>query len=238
MSRKSIVQKIFLIVFISLTALTSTVWASKNSASTETRTIKKGKLTLLFACKSAEFSEETNQKLIDAFFEVYPTLVKKYNKKSTSTVSFVIDPEYDGVAATSNDMVVFSEKYMTSHPGDIDIVTHEVMHIVQAYGNKSGMPGWLTEGIADYVRNTYGIDNAGAGWKLPEFSDKQSFRNSYRITARFFVWMEQSGYKGLVKKLDQSGRDKTYENGAIWKKLTGKTIEELWADYAKNPSLS
>lgn len=238
MSSRSIFRKAIFVLLVAVIGLNTAAWATKNQTSTETRTIKKGKLTLVFTCKSADFSEETNQKLIQTFFKVYPELVKAYNKKSPETVTFIIDPEYDGVAATSNDQVVFSVKYMTSHPNDIDVVTHEVMHIVQAYGEESGMPGWLTEGIADYVRYAYGVDNAGSGWKLPEFSNNQNFQNSYRITARFLAWMEKSGYKGIVKKLDQAGRDKTYENGAIWKKLTGKSIDELWADYAKNPALS
>lgn len=205
--------------------------------STELRTIKKGKFTLQFTCKSADFSEEINQKLISTFFEVYPTLVKTYNKNSPRVVTFVVDPEYDGVAATSNDKVVFSVKYMSSHPNDIDVVTHEVMHIVQAYGQRSGMPGWVTEGIADYVRYAYGVNNEGAGWRLPDFSEKHSYQNSYRITARFFAWIEQN-HKGVIRKLDQAGRDKAYEKGAIWQKLTGKTIDELWSEYSKNPRLA
>ena len=201
------------------------------------KTIKHGKYTLIFENKSSSFSQETSQKLIDTYFKVYPKLVKKYNKKVTKIVTFVIDPDYDGVAGTSNNRVVFSVKYMTENPNDIDVVTHEVMHIVQSYAGGNGMPGWLTEGIADYVRYAYGVDNAGAGWSLPEFSEKQSYKNSYRITARFLVWLEKSGQKGIVKKLDQAGRDKTYENGAIWKKLTGKTIDELWIDYSQNSSI-
>lgn len=209
---------------------------AENATNTELRTIKKGKFTLNFTCKSADFSEAINQKLIDTFFEVYPTLVKTYNKKSPRVVTFEIDPEYNGVAATSNDKVVFSVKYMSTHPNDIDVVTHEVMHIVQAYGQRSGMPGWVTEGIADYVRYAYGVNNAGAGWRLPDFSEKHSYQNSYRITARFFAWIEQN-HKGVIRKLDQAGRDKTYEKGAIWQKLTGKTIDELWSEYSKNPRL-
>ena len=203
----------------------------------EVKTIKKGRYTLVFECKAPLFSQATSQKLIDTYFKVYPKLVKKYNKKATKIVTFIIDPDYDGVAGTSNDRVVFSSKYMTSHPDDIDVVTHETMHIVQSYGGKSGMPGWLTEGIADYVRYAYGVDNSGAGWSLPKFSEKQSYKNSYRITARFLVWLEKSGHKGIVKKLDQAGRDKTYDNGAIWEKLAGKTIDELWIDYSQNSSL-
>ena len=218
-------------------AIFSFLSVAENATNTESRTIKKGKFTLNFTCKSADFSEAINQKLIDTFFEVYPTLVKTYNKKSPRVVTFEIDPEYNGVAATSNDKVVFSVKYMSTHPNDIDVVTHEVMHIVQAYGQRSGMPGWVTEGIADYVRYAYGVNNSGAGWRLPEFSEKHNYQNSYRITARFFAWLELKN-KGIVKKLDQAGRDKTYEKGAIWQKLTGKTIDELWTDYCKNPAIS
>lgn len=235
MRNKTNKLKFIAILFLSLTGAISSVMGSRTS--TEMRTIKKGKFTLNFTCKSADFNEEINQKLINTFFEVYPTLVKTYNKKSPKVVTFLIDPEYDGVAGTSNDKVVFSVKYMSSHPGDIDVVTHEVMHIVQAYGPHSGMPGWVTEGIADYVRYAYGVDNAGAGWRLPDLSEKHNYQNSYRITARFFAWLELK-HKGIIQKLDQAGRDKTYEKGAIWKKLTGKTIDELWSDYSKNPALS
>ncbi len=218
-------------------ALAVSIGSVVGQTSTELRVIKRGKFTLNFTCKSAQFSEEINQKLIETFFQVYPTLVKTYNKKSPKLVTFIIDPEYDGVAATSNDRVVFSEKYMSSHPNDIDVVTHEVMHIVQAYGDRSGMPIWVTEGIADYVRSAYGVANAAAGWRLPEFSDKQNYRNSYRITARFFAWLELN-YKGIIVKMDRAGREKTYNDGEMWKQLTGKTVDELWADYSKNPAIS
>ena len=201
------------------------------------QTIKKGKYTLVFECKAPLFSKEISQKLIDTYFKVYPALVKQYNRKATRVVTFVIDPDYDGVAGTSDDRVVFSTKYMTSHPNDIDVVTHETMHIVQAYGNNSRIPGWLTEGIADYARYAYGVSNEKAGWSLPKFSAKQNYNNSYRITARFLAWLEYSGHKGIVKKLDQAGRDKTYDKGEIWKKLTGKTIDELWLAYSQNPAL-
>lgn len=231
-------QTILVFVFAFLNS--SVVWAqdpATTKPANEIKTIKKGRYTLIFECKAPAFNPAISQRLIDTYFKVYPKLVKKYNKKATKSVTFVIDPDYNGVAGTSNGRVVFSAKYMTSHPGDIDIVTHETMHIAQSYGGRSGIPGWLTEGIADYVRYASGVDNAGAGWSLPKFSDKQSYKNSYRITARFLAWLEYAGHKGIVKQLDQAGRDKTYDNGAIWSKLTGKTIDELWADYAKNPSL-
>ena len=219
------------LLFVSFTV--SGFAQNSDNAASESKTITKGKYTLIFESKDPSFSKELSQILIDTHFKVYPTLVKTFNKDSRDTIRFVIDPNYDGVAVTSNGRVVYSSKYMTKNPGDIDVVTHEVMHIVQGYGGRSGMPGWLTEGIADYVRYEYGVANPAGGWRLPKFSESHSYTNSYRIAARFLVWLENSGHKGIVKKLDQAGRDRTYEQGALWQKLTGKTVDELWADYVK-----
>ena len=233
--RWSVLTTLILFLGISITCLAQKPAAV--SSTDKVQTIKKGEYTLVFECKAPSFSPEISQKLIDTYFKVYPALVKQYNRKATRLVTFVIDPDYDGVAGTSNDRIVYSTKYMTKHPDDIDVVTHETMHIVQSYGDESNMPGWLTEGIADYARYAYGVSNEKAGWSLPKFSAKQNYDNSYRITARFLAWLEYSGHKGIVKKLDQAGRDKTYDNGEIWKKLTGKTIDELWLTYSQNPTL-
>jgi len=233
--RQTILFSLIVLLSNSMDCMSQNALEAKST--NDVKTIKKGRYSLVFECKAPTFDQKISQKLIDTYFKVYPKLVKKFNKKSTRIVTFVIDPNYNGVAATSNGRVIFSSKYMTAHPGDIDIVTHETMHIVQGYGGRSGMPGWLTEGIADYIRYAFGVDNIGGGWSLPKFSEKQSYKNSYRITARFLAWLEYSGHKGIVKKLDQAGRDKAYDNGLIWEKLAGKNIDDLWKDYSQNPSI-
>ncbi|TWR24466.1 secretory protein [Mucilaginibacter achroorhodeus] len=198
-------------------------------------TLKKNGYMLIVSGNDGNFDKALRQKLITTFFEVYPGIVKEYNKNSLKTVNFFIDTAYHGVAATDNGRVVFSASYMTKHPNDIDVVTHEVMHIVQDYGNTNG-PWWITEGIADYVRNEYGIANQAAGWKLPDYKPTQNFDNSYRITARFFTWIEKHVKKGTIKKLDDIMRKHTYSENTF-KQLTGKTVEELWREYAANPVL-
>jgi len=105
--------------------------------------------------------------------------------------------------------VVYSSIWMDKHPEDIDVVTHEVMHIVQNYGHSVG-PGWLTEGIADYARFKFGVDNAGAKWALPALKPEHHYKNSYRITAGFFNWIEQHVKKGTIKAVDKSLRDHSY----------------------------
>lgn len=196
-------------------------------------TIRKNGYTLIFVSKDQGLNLSVKQKLIDTYFEVYPVLVKTFNKKATKDVLFIVDTDYKAVAESSGNMVRFSADYLRAHPYDTDVVTHETMHIVQGYGYSAG-PVWLTEGIADYVRYQYGIDNAGSKWSLPAYSPAQSYTDSYRITGRFFLWIEKNVKPGMIKKLDESLRDHTYTTNT-WKALTGKTLDELWAGYAENP---
>lgn len=222
-------KKIFL---LSLLACLSLAPFSKLNAQEIT---KKNGYTLSFESNFAALDPQLKKRLIETFFIVYPKLAKEYNPKTLKEVKFFVDTSYKGVAATANGKVTFSSIWMVKHPEDIDVVTHEVMHIVQDYGNSVG-PGWLTEGIADYARYKFGVDNAGAKWTLPALKPEHSYKNSYRITARFFAWIEKKVKSGTIKAVDASLRDHTY-TAAIWPKLTGKDLDALWADYVKNPEL-
>ncbi|WP_316799961.1 basic secretory protein-like protein [Pedobacter frigidisoli] len=194
---------------------------------------KKKGYSLTFISKDPNLDPKVRQNLIDTYFEIYPTLVKTFNNKSTHHVQFVVDTAYKAVAEASGNRILFSAGYMKAHPTDIDVVTHETMHIVQGYGYSAG-PVWLTEGIADYVRYKYGVDNVGSKWSLPAFNEKQSYKNSYRITARFFAWLEQNVKEGLIAQLDSQLRAHKYTEES-WVELTGKNIDQLWGDYSKNP---
>ncbi len=197
-------------------------------------TTTKDGYTLVFVNKAPGFSRDIQKNLTETYFAVYPKLRDTFNKKSRKEVLFVVDTAYGGVAETSDGRILFSSKYMKAHPTDIDIVTHEGMHVVQGYGYGSG-PVWLTEGIADYVRYKFGYDNVGSKWYLPAYNAKQNYKNSYRVTGRFFVWLEQNVKEGLIAKIDDLLRKKEYTIDT-WKNLTGKTLDELWEEYGENPN--
>ncbi|MCC9165776.1 basic secretory family protein [Pontibacter harenae] len=170
-----------------------------------------------------------------AFFTVYPQEAKRFNPNTARKVTFIIDPNYNGVAAASNGIIRYSPLWMLRNPNDIDVVTHEAFHIVQAYEGGAG-PGWLTEGITDYVRYKYGVANAAGNWSLPDLKPEHSYTNSYRITGRFLAWLENNVNAKIVDSLDAALRSKAY-TPETWVKLTGKTVDELWQDYTKNPKL-
>ena len=190
-------------------------------------------ITLIFINKDAGFSKEEQVRMQETFFKVYPKEIKTYNKKAAKKVALIIDPQYKGVAATAGTVIRVNPEWMIKHPEDLDVVTHEAMHIVQAYGGHSG-PGWITEGIADYVRHEFGVNNQAAGWSLTPFNVKQSYTNAYRITARFLVWITKNYKKGFVQSLNTAMREGKYTED-FWKDQTGKSVDELWSLYSKDP---
>ena len=200
--------------------------------------ITKNGYTLIFTNNSPDFATEAGNKvkarMIDAFFKVYPEEAAAYNPKTLKKVYFLIDPSYSGAAEAGGGHVRYSAKWMLNTPTDLDVVTHEVMHIVQGYTGNN--PGWLVEGIADFARNKFGVDNATAGWSLATFNSDKDYTGSYRYTARFLVWLEKNVKPKLVKDLDTACRDNTY-TAQTWKTLTGKTVDELWAAYTAEPYL-
>jgi len=224
-----------LIINILLACFIKNAVCAQAPAVPQTDIVKKGKYTFTFINQDSKLDTALKQRIINTFFTVYPELANAYNKKTAKSVTFIIDTAYKGVAETDNGRVTISSHWMHLHPEDIDVITHEVMHIVQDYGNSVG-PGWLTEGIADYVRYKFGVNNAAAGWSLPKYKPTQNYDNAYRITARFLLWTEEKVKPGIVKKLDKALRNHTY-NDQTWQQLTGKTVDELWKMYSENPEV-
>jgi hypothetical protein len=191
--------------------------------------------TLIFINKDSTFSSHVKKQLIKTFFIVYPKEAERFNRQTAKKVTFIMDPGYKGVAATSGAVTRFDPRWFKKHPKDIDVVTHEVMHIIQDY-HSGHAPGWLTEGIADYARYTYGMNNKAADWTLPDYNPRQNYKDAYRVTARFLVWLQKNVSKNIVDKLNAILHSGTYTQDT-WKKLTGKSVDELWKMYAKSPAL-
>lgn len=191
-------------------------------------------LKLIFVNHSKKENLSYQSVLTNTFFSVYPKLLAEYNPEAIKRVYFIIDPTYDGVAYSFGDVLVFSYDYMEAHPKEGDVAVHEIMHKVQS-GYQGSVPGWLTEGIADYVRYRYGIDNPDS-WSLPAYASDQNYDDSYRVTARFLVWIENHRKKDFVKQLDAALRNGiNYKD--FWMQTLGKPIDDVWAEYAKSPGL-
>jgi len=98
---------------------------------------------------------------------------------------------------------------------------HETCHVVQRYRGR-GNPGWLVEGVADYVR-FFVFEPGKAG---PVNPNRARYNGSYRTTAAFLAFVSAKYDKQLVLKLNQRMRDGKYQED-VFHELTGKTVQEL-----------
>jgi hypothetical protein len=118
-------------------------------------------------------------------------------------------------------------------------VVHEMVHVVQSYGrvprsdtNAIRMPGWLVEGIPDYIRwFLYEPETKGAEITQRNLA-RAKYDASYRVTGNFLNWVTEKYDTNIVHKLNAAGRASKYSTN-LWKEYTGKTVQELGEEWKK-----
>jgi hypothetical protein len=141
--------------------------------------------------------------------------------KAPHLVTMRLSKDYRGVAAASGTRIIGSVKFFKDHPDDVGAMVHEMCHVVQRY-RRRGNPGWLVEGVADYVR-FFKFEPGKIG---PINVARARYDRSYRVTAAFLAYTAEKYDKDLVRKLNQIMREGNYKE-EIFKDLTGRTVQEL-----------
>ena len=118
-------------------------------------------------------------------------------------------------------------------------VVHELVHVVQQYGrarrdnpNAVRTPGWLVEGIADYIR-WFLYEPQARGAEITERNlSRARYDANYRISANFLNWVTGKYDREIVRKLNAAAREGKYDEN-LWKEWTGKTVQELGDEWKK-----
>jgi hypothetical protein len=154
----------------------------------------------------------------------YPMIneeLKSDGFKPPTVVTMTLRNDYKGVAAAGGSRITGSVKYFKDHPDDIGAMVHETAHVVQQYRTRSN-PGWLVEGVADYVR-FFKYEPGKIGRLNPE---RAKYDASYRVTAAFLNYVTEKYDNELVKKLNKAMREGEYKED-LWKQYTKKSVQEL-----------
>jgi hypothetical protein len=161
------------------------------------------------------------------FYECLPRLLARFEdpqKPAPRNIRLRFERALKAPAMADRTSITVSIDWIEKHPEDIGLLTHELTHIIQAYPSPN--PGWITEGLADYARHLYGPASQ-PGWSLPStLTPAQHYTNSYRITARFLLWLEstQPGSVDKIHRRMQAGGFREEEFTA----LAGAPIDQLW----------
>ena len=166
---------------------------------------KVGKYEIVFdTAETPELTPWVDAKLRPVCQKWYPLIVQMlpsegYTAPPRFTVTFRKDMK--GVAYTSGTRVVCAADWFGKNlQGEAaGAVVHEMVHVVQQYGRAKGgnrNPGWLVEGMADYIRWFKYEPPSHRPRPNPE---RAKYTDSYRTTAAFLDYLAENVDKDLAK---------------------------------------
>ena len=183
---------------------------------------------LTFGDSKKYLSEEHVRLLVDTFDKVYKGICDMFNCGEMRPVEYVIDPDYDGVAYTTWSKVVLNPKWLEQHPWDIDCMTHELIHVAQNYEVVECL--WFCRDLPITQGKVRPLQRGRLG--ASKYSDRQNYTDGYRVTAAFFLWIEETIDPTLPKDLNDTVKAGKYTDD-YFKNKTGYTVDELWQKYAE-----
>ncbi len=163
----------------------------------------------------------------------YPLICQMLNSEGftpRSDLRIVFKGSMKAPAATGGGTISVNAPYVTQHMDDYGMMVHELTHAVQSYARGKPNMGWLTEGIADYIR--FYVYEPGADHSRID-TRKASYHDSYRTTAAFLNFLVVKHDKEIVRKLNAKMREGTCDE-ATFKELLGTEVGELWKEFITN----
>lgn len=168
------------------------------------------------------------QKTLEDWHPKISSLLANPRVTVPSKISLQLKKSEVGVGATSGTHIVVFSGWINKHPEDLGLVVHELVHVIQHYPNPQ--PLWITEGIADYIRWAIYEKKPQHSFPLPQ--GPEDYKQGYRMTAGFFLWLETHESPGIVSKLNLSMQDSSYRP-QLFELVTGHDLPTLWERYSE-----
>ncbi|GAA5885016.1 hypothetical protein JCM16303_006519 [Sporobolomyces ruberrimus] len=110
------------------------------------------------------------------------------------------------------------------------VLTHELVHVFQRDGDGS-LPGGVTEGVADWVRNEHKL--GPPHWTESPGAD-DPWDAGYQTTGFFFSWLSKR-HALFVPRLNSAMGEGTWQDGeSLRRLLAGADVGVLWDEYKKS----
>jgi hypothetical protein len=188
--------------------------------------------------EAPDLTQWVQRELAPVVRQWYPKLVEMLPSpgyEAPTRVSITFSAGMRGVAATGGTRIRCAASWFRRElQGEAKgAIVHELVHVVQNYGvarrtnpNRTRTPGWLVEGIADYIRwFLYEPQTRGAEITSRNIS-RARYDGNYRISANFLNWVTETYDRDIVQKFNAAAREGRYSE-QMWTSTTGHTVQEL-----------
>ena len=167
--------------------------------------------------------------LMEQWYPIVWNLLGTQGAKPASEIKVMFQLKQDAPAYATGGGIYVSVPWVRAHPDDFGMMIHEMTHLIQAYPGSRNTPGWLVEGIADYIR----------WWRYepeaprPKITEKNKYTDAYRVTAYFLAYLTHKYDHGLVQKLDKAMKTRAYAD-SLFETSTGKKLDDLWTEFVES----
>jgi hypothetical protein len=195
--------------------------------------------------EAPDLTEWAEKELAPVVQQWYPKIVKMLPSEGfTAPRSFRIafSAADRGVAATrGTDIQCAAHWFRNNLKGEAKgAVVHELVHVAQQYNRarrggarRPQTPGWLVEGIADYIRwFLYEPESRGAEIH-PRRMSTVHYDDSYRVSGNFLNWVTERHDRDIVRKLNAALREGRYRDD-IWSDATNLSLDELGDEWKRD----
>ena len=222
----------------SLTLAAHSSWAAEKPLAAlrlhlTAKTVATPKVKIVFegepAAEVRVWADEAAQVVIEWWPQVAHLLATD-DFRPTEQLTLTFKKELKGPAHRTTDGLFIGVPWITAHPDDFGMIIHEMTHAIQDYHDAPREAGWLTEGIADYIRYWHYEP------EVPRRAldvKKVSYRDGYGTTGAFLAWIMVKYDRRTVRRLDAALRAGKYSD-AIFEEITGKALDPLWAEFIAN----
>lgn len=193
--------------------------------------------------QALELEQWTEKELKPVIQEWYPKIVAMLPSEGFEAAHhvrfrYLRDAEMKGIPAyaSGNTISMNAEWFRGQLDGEArGAVVHEMVHVVQKYPGRNrrpqgvaAPPGWIVEGIPDYVRWFLYEPETGGAKLSPQKLRNAKHDASYRTSANFIDWVirNDEGDGKLLERLNAAARQGKY-SADTWKELTGMSEQEL-----------
>lgn len=226
------------LVLLSLGLMASPVGAQEQTANHEfTAQSADGKLQLHLACGAApQLTAWVREQIVPVCTNWHPKICHILGvpppEHTKLRIKLRIDMEGTPAWAGGGTISLNATWAEKNRDEAVGCIVHELTHIVQAY--PGGAPGWLVEGIADYIR-WFLFEPESRGALLNRHTIRTArYDASYRVSANFLDWVVAThGQEGaLLRRLNGRLQRRRYGDD-FWQQATGKPLAELNEEWLK-----
>jgi hypothetical protein len=126
---------------------------------------------------------------------------------------------------TADTRITLDYGWIVANPDDTGGVVHELTHAIMRVPQYPNDVRWLTEGIADYVRDALGFE---ARHSFAHFETGGATRG-YQTTAHFLGYLEER-HPGTIRSISRSLSQGSYRVERF-RDLTGSALQQLVERY-------